>query len=342
MMGGRILLLVLLSVFSSADCQLDGFRGLDKVELSGPITKGSAMAALFKPTKSGVNRELPVGLTLELLQIPQEYNNLVEDVSGREGFVRVRVDKDAFKLLGSLQLEVDSKEYLQHLPLIIKDGYLKPYQLKELVLNTLEEKAGSTSDVDGVTELFWAVVLDTSLDSLKISKPPQQTTKFPTTSYVEVFVDKKLKLKFSWDVATAIKLNWWPSVAQEFVNRKREWPSKETITSLTQSSHISLIPGDEEAIDKDSLELVYSFAHVERSLVGLRTPQQSLVFLIFKSMLNAHNKGALADDVATHIMLWTCEELPPDHLLWAEGSTEQALSVLFGKLLEALDTNNLP
>ena len=102
---------------------------------------------------------------------------------------------------------VNSKEYKKLLPEIVQDGFLKPYKLKHLVLKTMEEKTGyAPSTIDGMTELFWAVVLDAKVDKLKVSKPKHELSKLPTSSFVDVFVEKKLKLKLSWNIATTIKV----------------------------------------------------------------------------------------------------------------------------------------
>merc|ERR1712013_277712 len=375
------LCLVLLGILKNTECQLDGFKSLqksekeilksvvevldigkksdigivgaqkhmlDNVHLSGSITEGSGMAALFKPSTNGkgVTKELGVGVTFDILQIPNKYKDLVEDVDGNVGYVKVRVNEDALGYLASMNLNlVSSKEYRKLLPEIVQDGFLKPYKLKHLVLKTMEEKTGyAPSTIDGMTELFWAVVLDAKVDKLKISKPKHELSKLPTSSFVDVFVEKKLKLKLSWNIATTIKLEWWPSIAQEFVDRQRQWPDKETIKKLTQESFITLIPsggeGDGEE-SEESQELVYTFTNVEKALSALRTDGQSLVYLIFRSLLYKHAVGT-SDTVAKHIMLWACEELPRDHPLWSESSPEQAIPVLLGKLLAALESKNLP
>ena len=122
----RGLMILKIHLMFHSDCQLDAFTGLQNVEkeiqksvnqvvdigkktdigiigsqkdildnvvLSGSITEGTAMSALFKPTKSGdINKELQVGVTFDILQIPEKYRDLVEDVKGRDGFVKVRVD----------------------------------------------------------------------------------------------------------------------------------------------------------------------------------------------------------------------------------------------------------
>jgi len=156
-------------------------------------------------------------------------------------------------------------------------------------------------------------------------------------------VKDQLKLKYSWDIGIIVKLNWWPQVAQEWVNRKREWPSKEVINTMTHS-YLRMKPVDEENLDKDSVELTYSFSHVEKALVEKRTPQQNLVYLIFKSMMYRWMKPIVSDRVHSQIsetvMFWTCEEYPPDHKIWDD--TTRVLTAMFENVLKAVESKHLP
>ena len=131
---------------------------------------------------------------------------------------------------------------------------------------------------------------------------------------------------------------------------------------LLNSCNIISKPSDEELDNGETLEFRYSFAHLERALVTLRSREQTFVYLVFKVLYVKHVKplstmmGAEADGDDDHshqkltsflcknTMLWICERFPPEHVMWAnsfDGLT-LALEHLFKEMHGCFETGNMP
>ena len=293
-------------------------EALKNIVVTGSAQEGSMTARLFKPskTKDGLNREVEVDLQYILLEIPKDYKHFIEDIPGKDGFVKVRMNKDALGFAaGKVGWKADPKEYEEILAQVSKNGYLKPYRFKEKILENID-----VPNRDSEIQLILSAALDIEFDRIKLSRPHEDITKSLVGSYLDILIDSEVQLRVSWNVATVMKLNWWPSVANEWIERERKWPSIDSTTNLTHFSYITM----NISPDKDSTELRYSFAHIERALITKRSSHQAFVYLVFKSMfyrwIKPFDSNMIESYIAKTIMLWTCEKYPPSHPLWSGNS----------------------
>ena len=141
-----------------------------------------------------------------------------------------------------------------------------------------------------------------------------------------------------------VELQWWPKIANEWISRKRVWPSQKIVDSLATKCHLIDKPYDDDVNDV----LRYSFAWIEKELIHLRIPQQKLVYLIFKSMIYKWIKPINPDQISSFIgktvMFWVVEETNIDSLLWYESDEAivQAITLLFTRLKNMLEQKFIP
>ena len=149
-------------------------------------------------------------------------------------------------------------------------------------------------------------------------------------------------------MVTLLKLTWWPTIAQEWKSRDRNWPSPTEIEKISRFCYIINKPSPIERDNEETVELRYSFTHVERGLVCMRSRHQNKVYLIFKIIflkwIKPLDPEHISSFVAKTIMFWACEELPPDHEMWNEDldSMLTSLSYLFLQTKKAFEKHNLP
>jgi len=161
-------------------------------------------------------------------------------------------------------------------------------------------------------------------------------------------VNKQPFVAVSFDTVLLFRLPWWPSIADQWKERQRNWPSQTAIDNISSVSYIIAKPSRDGKNDRETTELRYAFSHVERNLVDMRKPHQNFVYLIFKVMfykwIKLIDSDRMTSFIAKTIMFWTCEEFPPDHEFWNddEQSVIEALSYLFKQMLEAFKSENLP
>lgn len=141
-------------------------------------------------------------------------------------------------------------------------------------------------------------------------------------------------------------MTWWPEVAKEWVTRKRNWPDYATVKKLTRVGYIITKPSDDNKFNIETTELRYSFANVERELVNMRSDQQNIIYLLFKSMVYKHLKPLDKENIHSFIgktvMFWTCEEHGMDDPVWKSDhqSTICTVTYLFKKLLKYIEEDD--
>jgi len=135
---------------------------------------------------------------------------------------------------------------------------------------------------------------------------------------------------------------WTPNITLNWVRRERNWTSLTTeIEEELSYGCIILKPSNEQKNNKETVEIRYSFAHLERKIVSLQSDTQKLVYLIFKAtiyqeLLEKHLEDIVSSYIGKTIMLWTCEQFPPSHRFWDndDSAIMRILTYLFDKLYQ--------
>ena len=102
-----------------------------------------------------------------------------------------------------------------------------------------------------------------------------------------------------------------------------------------------------EKNNKSSTKLRYSFGHLERKLMHLKSNHQNVIYLIVKSIfyrwINPIDEDNLTSFLVKTIMLWTCEQYEPDSKFcdFYNNSSMIIITNLFKKLGKLFGKNTL-
>ena len=316
-------------------------EALHNIGVAGSTFEGALLARMFKEDKNKVNKEVELDLEFTVIEIPSTHKHIVEDVTNKKGFVKMSIDKSLLTYINGINWVIDEKDFHDHFNEITKNGYLMPYYFKQKVLEKVEYRNG-----DREIEFIIAAALNTKPDDIDLTQPVQEVKKAAVGNYLDLLIHGRPVIKISWDVVIMFRIKWWPDVAKEWILRERNWPSLNVIKELTEVSYIIPKPSDELKFEKDTMELRYSFGHLERELISRRTSEQRYIYFIFKSMFYKWIKPLDDDRIQSYVakttMLWVCERYPPDNSIWQSKSTVTTLTLLFRELLSAFQKGNLP
>ena len=136
------------------------------------------------------------------------------------------------------------------------------------------------------------------------------------------------------DLVPAIECESWPSVAEEWITRKREWLPKPIIDKIVKDGFY-VVPKSSPGGDP-KLEWRLSFSKAELTLAENRTDVQKKCYYIFKSVVK---ENLDSDIVSTYylktLMMWAIEQNPPEY--WKENNIGQAVFGLLDDLLQAVE-----
>ena len=313
---------------------------------TGSLVEGTGTARIFQPTSrfpDGLNREGEADIEIVIAKIPEHLKHNVHDIEGKPGYVNVHVFDTALDEAADLGWKIydNTKKLLPEMT--SKDSYIKPFCLKTAALekiNFTEETAGYLKPL--LAEVFQKDIKDVSMEL------GQSITKSSVQSDIMIFVEKQPFFRLSYDIVTLLKLECWPTVAQEWKERTRKWPFDGFIEKLSKFCYIITKPSPEEKDNEETVEMRYSFAHVERDLVKMRDPHQNKVYLIFKIMfvkfIKPIHPDKLCSFIAKTIMFWVCENFGPWSRFWNKDfdSIANALKYLFLQMKKAFSGHHLP
>ena len=295
--------------------------GIKNIGIAGSTAEGAAIARIFRTNDlfpKCLNREIELDLEYVLLEIPENMRSHVEDLQGKKiGFSNLRVDSNFLKSVNRLGWDIKDEEIVSMLPKVAPNGYLLPYRLKEISLDKLRFRNSNRT-----IELFFASVLNKKLPDITFTNIEQGINKSSVKFDGIVNIENKPWVAISFDAVHLIKLTWWPEIASEWKTRKRNWPDNEDlIKDLTKESFIIAKPTCDEDSVFDSKEMRYSFSHMERKLVEMRSRFQNMTYLVFKCMIykwlspaNTEHNG-IKSFLGKTVMFWVCEDNHKDDKL---------------------------
>ena len=143
----------------------------------------------------------------------------------------------------------------------------------------------------------------------------------------------------------------WPSIAQTWIDRKRQskWPSKEIIREIVSKGCRIVYKSHPRSIDPDA-EFRFSFSVAELILFATLSVDQKKCFIAFKALvkytiyrLEIITKSEI--DLSTYhlktIFLWTCETIPADQWQTTTGWA-RCLLYMIDQLYVCLKSRTLP
>ena len=173
--------------------------------------------------------------------------------------------------------KVKKEDYIKYVPFLFEDGYVRPYFLKEKIRRALIWDDRCRNMLEDL--LSGSIEKNVNL----VIRPPK-LTKATVESSIDIYVDKNHFINLAGDVSTVFRINWWPDIAREWIFRKRNWPKKTFINEITKTAYLITKSSVEPSLEKDVIELRYSFSHLERALISRRSADQNYIYFIFKSM----------------------------------------------------------
>ena len=313
---------------------------LRNVAIAGSTYEGAMISQFFKSFNGNTAREHEADIEITLLKIPASCKHFVEDIPDKEGFATICVTDDfLWTFYNESGWNINIEEFEKGGRYLFENGYFDQYTMKKYL-----EKL---CDVPNTTCNLLEILLSAAFrKKVKLIFRPHKQTKATVEGNLDIYISHEYFLHISWDIATIFRINWWPDIAREWIFRKRNWPEKKVIKDLTSICYLitksSVAPSSRDAM----LEMRYSFAHVERELIGRRSPAQAYIYLIFKSMfykwIKPLDSEVIGSFIVKTIMFWVCEEFPPEHRMWHRGSCiGGALNYLLRQLLSALKRKNL-
>ncbi|XP_047139869.1 nucleotidyltransferase MB21D2 isoform X2 [Hydra vulgaris] len=321
-------------------------RALEHIHMSGSYSEGAFLARFFKQNndfEDGLNRELEVDIEFTIVKLSTDLKSHIEDFPQKVGYVKVSATADMF-MTSNVAWDISKKDVLENLPKVCLNGYAQPFKIKKLI-----QRYSNFDDDPRRQDLFKLImgaILRKNPSEVSLKTAGAVTNASYATSFIVQVGDKNI-LFGTYELVPLLEISWWPDIAAEWKNRQRNWPNEETINELTKTCFIIAKPPQSERDDLESISWRYSFSNIERKLISMRSPQQSLVYLIFKSMfykwLKPINTAQIHSFYAKNIMLKVCENFPPENEMWNEsyGATKKALIYLFLQLYEAFENCNL-
>ena len=316
------------------------------IRIAGSIVEGGGMARLFQKNTTfpdELNREVEVDIEVIVVQIPYYMKDNVRDIQGKPGYVKVRADQELLEQANEIGWIITDTTRRDVKDATSLDGWLKPYKIKEATLKRMPITKTTAKKLEPIV----ADVFNKKTKNVSITTT-QVITKSTVQSDIMININAAPFFKISFDIVTLLELTWWPKIAEEWKSRKRRWPSSTEIEKISRFCYIINKPSSIERDNEETKELRYSFTHVERELVRMRSRHQNNVYLIFKIMLLKWIKPLDPERISSFIpktvMFWACEEFPSWHEMWNKdfNSMLYALTYLFLQTKEAFEKHDLP
>ncbi|XP_060081883.1 uncharacterized protein LOC132561174 [Ylistrum balloti] len=137
----------------------------------------------------------------------------------------------------------------------------------------------------------------------------------------------------------------WPSVAEEWITRKRSygWPSNDFISKHTNCGCYVVPVGCKEC-DRQYLDWRLSFALVEQALVLDFNSTQIKCLLLLKQLKTFVFQDKIGDIISSYILktivFWVIEESPPD--LWVPNRLLQTVKMCLNRIISCIQEDFCP
>ena len=180
---------------------------LQNADIAGSVSEGGMVARIFRPVNGNLAREVEADIQFTLFEIPPSHKNIVEDIPGRKGFVKLCVEDDLmWSFTTNESWKVKRQKFGIYHEKICENDYLNPYFLKKELARLLK--------IDVKNRCLMESLLTASVGEkvqLIIQRP--KITKATVECGLDVNISGKYITRVAWDVATVIRIKWWPEAA---------------------------------------------------------------------------------------------------------------------------------
>ena len=160
---------------------------------------------------------------------------------------------------------------------------------------------------------------------------PVREIEFPSTDE-----SQPCRQSLSFDFVPALQARGWPKVAREWINRKRKWPSPDTVDRIIQEGfHLVVKPPKSGGLPETDFRL--SFSNAEYLLSQELSDIQRQCYRGLKkyySVFLRTDQKCLATYHLKTLFLQTCEEIGPE--MWTEENRTACMMKLLENLRNAL------
>lgn len=319
------------------------------IKLAGSISEGSFAARLFQTDPDFpdfLHREIELDLEMTMFEFENEFKSTVREVEGQPGFLRmnllenghINVPNEVIKFFEASTTPTELQYFMD------SDGYLLSNRIKAVY--SWEMFDGKLDhNLIKITKMVASYITKTPIDQISNPSVNSKFTKATTTFGFDLYIKNQLQLKTSSDFAFVFKLNFPLNIYEELLKR---WQNTSIpVQSLTQELNIGYIiakPSNEDRNDLSSTGFRYSFAHIERKLIQLQSPEKRKVYLIFKSLLYSELKPIDPDHLSSYICKCTMFWFIESHGSWSNEPTVilKVLENLLRNLLEYFERKFMP
>lgn len=283
-------------------------------KLSGSVSEGSSTARLFKENINNRYFQWEVDVEARLLDLPSSFKHMVNDDMSKPGYLSLKLRyKDILNCPNCTHF-LFKRNIESHFSRIVSgNGYVNPFTIKTKHFNKTYSKKKFLE-----LHFFSALLLQRAPQQLYIHQQKILTK----ASYKKVlaFCLEQYTFNFEYEEAYLIRLRWQPNLTRQWARKPRNWPKNKELSEELKEGFVIAKTSKEEKENIHSTQLRYSFAHLERKIISLRSRHQNLIYLIFKSMyyrwIHGIDQEYLTSFLAKTVMFWFCDEYPPDHQFW--------------------------
>lgn len=197
------------------------------------------------------------------------------------------------------------------------------------------------SPSQGETEAREKRILNLFFDHLFGSITEERENSFKEAANVPDFEKSSDHQQSGFDFVPAFKAPGWPMVAQEWIRRKRKWPSQEVIDQILQEGFHLVVKAPKNGGNLEC-DFRISFANAEFLLSKDLNEVQRECYRCLKIFHQAYLSTKPKSLVSFHLknlFLQTVEETGAE--MWTQSNRVECMMKLFRNLLEALRKRNL-
>ena len=306
------------------------FQPDQKVLLCGSVVERAFLLRYFKEHKTSCE--------IDLMFFSGSLPNpcLIEEIQGKYGFVKIKRDTSgASNFVPMLQPSVCTEGKAPDNLVEDTSIYIRSEQIKR------ETKKGIEYTMPDDSARIMAEVLDLPAEAIRIDRVSDISG---PSAYNEWTIQIKKKfesksksyddplIKVSVDHVAAIRCNFWPEIANDWVMRDRKWPTKDVIERI-QAKGCHLVPKNADL--DDITQWRWSFSEAEAELAKAKNDLQFKCYFLFKCLFYAHLKiegdgKVMSSYLVKTVMFWYCER--HDVKEWTTDNTEVMLKELLQEL----------
>ena len=258
--------------------------------------------------------------------------SLIERIPGKCGFVKLKRDTSGESAFMPMLHPPVCKEAKtpgnEDAPKYYNSGAIKRETLKGIEYSIPPDFTRIIEEAHGLPA--GVIRIDHSTEIAGPSAFNEWTIQIIVDQFKFMFLGQPLTI--SVDHVAAVRCNFWPEDANDWVERDRKWPTKDVIECI-QAKGCHLVPKNADL--DDVTQWRWSFSEAEAELAKAKNELQFKCYFLFKCLFYAHLKierdgKVMSSYLVKTVMLWYCER--HEEKDWTTDNTEAMLKELLQEL----------